>query len=173
MPGKISKVFHYVIYKIQDKSLTKYYRWLGANIGNDCSFIGSNISLSSEPYLITIGNHVRVSFDVAFVTHDGGTFVLRDKHPNVSIYGKIKVGDNVFIGARSIIMPNVTIGNNCIIAAGCIVTREVPDNTVVAGIPAKPICSIEEYYEKHKGQLMKVADYTFEKKKAILLDKLN
>jgi len=172
MPGKISRVFHYAIYKMQDKSLTKYYRWLGANIGKDCSFIGSNISLSSEPYLITIGNRVRVSFDVTFVTHDGGTFVLREKHPNVSIYGKIKVGNNVFIGARSIILPGVTIGSNCIIAAGSIVTKSVSDNTVVAGVPARPICSIEEYYEKHKGQLMEIADFSFERKKEVLLEKL-
>ena len=65
MAGKLSRMIHYSLYKIQDKSLTKYYRWLGANIGNECSFIGNNISLSSEPYLITIGNHVRISFDVA------------------------------------------------------------------------------------------------------------
>lgn len=169
--GKLNKTIHYIIYKLMDSSLTKYYRWLGANIGDDCSFIGSNISLSSEPYLISIGNHVRVSFDVAFVTHDGGTFVLRDKYPNVSIYGKITVGDNVFVGARSIIMPNVRIGNNCIIAAGSIVTKDVPNNSVIAGTPARIICTIEEYEEKHKSELLSIADYPFDKKRTILLDK--
>lgn len=159
----------YYIYSVKkDPSLSMYYRHLGANIGNDCSFIGRNISLSSEPYLITIGDHVRVSFDVAFVTHDGGTHVLRKKYPNGSIYVKINIGNNVFIEARSIIMPNISIGNNCIIGAGSVVTKSVSDNTVVAGIPAKKICTYEEYEKKHKDQLLFVADFPFEKKRDIL-----
>lgn len=75
-----------------------------------------------------------MSFDVAFVTHDGGTHILRKEIPNASLYGTITVGNNVFIGARAIIMPNVKIGNNCIIGAGSIVTKDVEDGTIVAGI---------------------------------------
>ena len=154
-----------------DKSLTTYYRYLGASIGNNCSFVGKNISLSSEPYLITIGNNVRVSFDVAFVTHDGGTHVLRSKIPNVSIYGKITVGNNVFIGARTIIMPNVTIGNNCIIAAGSVVTKDVKDGEIVGGVPSKIIGNVDEYFKKHKDDFLMIADYSYRKKKKVLMEK--
>ena len=146
----LKKNFLYFIESRKDPSLSSYYRKLGANIGENCSFIGRNISLSSEPYLISIGNNVRVSFDVVFVTHDGGTFVLRREQPNVSLYGKIDVGNNVFIGARSIILPNVKIGNNCIIAAGSVVTRDVKDGMIVGGVPAKVISNINDYKEKHK-----------------------
>ena len=166
----LKKNFLYFIESRKDPSLSSYYRTLGANIGENCSFIGRNISLSSEPYLISIGNNVRVSFDVVFITHDGGTFVLRREQPNVSLYGKIDVGNNVFIGARSIILPNVKIGNNCIIAAGSVVTRDVKDGMIVGGVPAKVISNINDYKEKHKDELLPIADYSFDKKKNILKD---
>lgn len=163
------KIIYYVESR-KDPSLSSYYRRFGVNIGKDCSFIGTNISFSSEPYLITLGDRVRVSFDVAFVTHDGGTFVLRGKYPNASIYGKIIIGNNVFIGARSIILPNVKIGNNCIVAAGSVVTKDVPDGTIVGGIPARRISDIDEYEKKHKDDLMCIADFPYDEKKEILLN---
>lgn len=172
MFGFIKKTILYVIESRKDSSLSSYYRKLGANIGEGCSFVGRNISLSSEPYLITIGNDVRVSFDVAFVTHDGGTFVLRKKYPNASIYGKIVVGNNVFIGARSIIMPNVKIGDNCIVAAGSVVTKNVCDGCIVGGVPARVIGTVDEYEAKHKNELMFIADFPYRDKKEILENKL-
>ena len=164
----------YYCYSIRkDPSLTMYYRYKykDANIGRNCSFIGKNISFSSEPYLITLGNHVRVSFDVAFITHDGGTHILRKKYPNASIYGKIIVGNNVFIGARSIIMPGVTIGNNCIIAAGSVVTKDIKDGHIVGGVPAKLISLTNDYEKKHIDQLMYIADFPYQKKKEILMER--
>lgn len=164
----LSKCYGYFLCKI-DHSLTKYYRFLGVNIGKNCSFVGRNISVSSEPYLITIGDNVRISFDVCFVTHDGGTHVLRNKYPNSAIYGKIKVGNNVFIGVRSIIMPGVVIEDNCIIGAGSIVTKKCESNGVYAGVPAKRICSIEEYESKNKDFLIPICNYNYKNKKRILL----
>lgn len=165
MKDYIKDLIFWIVKGRWDSSLTLWYRRLGVNIGDGCSFVGRNISFSSEPYLVTLGNYVRVSFDVAFVTHDGGTFVLRREKPNVSLYGKIVVGNNVFIGARSIIMPNVTIGDNCIIAAGSVVTKNVKSGTIVGGVPAKYIGDIAEYAEKHKHELLPIADYSFFDKK--------
>lgn len=155
----------------KDSSKTLFYRRKGVNIGENCSFIGKNINFGSEPYLIEIGNNVRVSFDVVFITHDGATHVLRLKNPGVVTYGRIIVKDNVFIGARSIIMPNVTIGRNSVIGAGSIVTKDVEKNSVYAGNPAKRICSIEEYEKKNKHKFMNIAFYGKEEKKNILLKK--
>ena len=58
------------------------------------------------------------------------------------------MGDNVFVGAITTILPGVQIGNNVIIGAGSVVTRSIPDNMVAAGNPAKVICSLEDYKSK-------------------------
>ncbi len=67
-----------------------------------------------------------------------------------SFIGTIEIGDNVFIGARSIILYNVKIGNNCIIGAGSIVTKDIPDNSVAVGVPAKVIGKYEDIVKKYK-----------------------
>lgn len=156
----------------KDPSGTLYYKNIsgGVQIGKRCTFIGNNISFSSEPYLIRLGDDVRVSFDVAFVTHDGGTFVLRKEEPEICVYGPIIVGNNVFIGARSIIMPNITIGNNAIVGAGSIVTKNIPDGEIWAGVPARFICTVEQYKEKNKEKFSYIVNKPYDEKKEILLE---
>lgn len=156
-------------------TLDELYK-LGANIGKDVKFISpihQNI-FSTEPYLITIGDNTTISFDVVFCTHDGSTRVLRNLATNYEekqtvIYGKIKIGNNCFIGCRSIIMPGVTIGDNCIIGAGSIVTKDIPSNSVCAGQPCKFICSLEEYKEKHNKDFLYCVKMNKEEKKNYLL----
>ena len=129
----------------------KVYRKYGIRIGNDCS-IAYNVKFGSEPYLISIGDHVRITAGVEFITHDGGMWVVRNLRPEyekMDIISPIIIGNNVHIGRNATIMPGVRIGDNCIIACGAIVTKSVPDNTIVAGIPAKPIETIEEYIQKN------------------------
>lgn len=122
----------------------------GVKIGKNC-ILYNNINFGSEPYLISIGNHCTITADVTFITHDGGTWILRENKDFLgSKFGKIIISDNCFIGIRSIIMPNVTIGKNSVIGAGSIVTKSIPDNCVYAGNPASYICSYEEYKNKCK-----------------------
>lgn len=136
-----------------NNSKIKYARKLGVRIGDRCTLLG-RVEWGSEPYLIEIGDDVRITSGVCFVTHDGGVHVLRRNWdgnkaiPNIDVFGRIKVGNNVFIGIRSIIMPGVTIGNNVVIGAGSIVTKNIPSNTVACGVPAKPVRTLEEYAEK-------------------------
>ena len=120
--------------------------------------VATNVNFGSEPYLISIGNNVRISMNTQLITHDGGIWTLRKMGllEDADCFGKIEIGDNVNIGMNVIILPGVKIGNNCVIGAGAVVTKSVPNNTIVAGIPAKQIETIEEYYEKKKN----VCDYT-------------
>ncbi|MHC5185196.1 MAG: acyltransferase [Planctomycetota bacterium] len=121
-----------------------YARKIGVRCGEKCEFY--NAGFGSEPYLITLGNHVCVT-QAQFVTHDGGIFVFRDKYPDKEYFGPIKVGSNVFIGWGSIIMPGVTIGDNVVVGAGAVVTKDIPSNCVAVGVPAKPIKSIQQFHD--------------------------
>lgn len=121
----------------------------GMKVGEGFTCMGG-CSFGSEPYLITFERDVRLSANVTFVTHDGGTWAFRDKprYTDVIKYGRIYVGERTFIGCNVTILPGVKIGKRCVIGAGSVVTRDVPDETVVAGVPAKQIMTTEEYAEK-------------------------
>ena len=93
---------------------------------------------------------------------------LRD----ADIMGRIVVGNNVFIGADAIILPGVTIGNNCIIGCGAVVTRDIPDNSVAVGVPARVIETVDEYVQKNRDRFIHTYGMTAEEKKAYLLENL-
>lgn len=135
----------------------KLLRRSGALIGKN-SEIYADVSFGSEPYLIELGDNVRITSGCKLITHDGGVWVIRNlkKIKNADLFGKIKIGNNVHIGMNSIIMPNVSIGDNCIIGCGAIVTKNIPNNSIAVGVPARVIESIETYYEKNKDKY----DYT-------------
>ena len=118
----------------------------------------------SEPWCITLGNHVHITDEVKFITHDGGTLIYRHLVPDLEITKPITVGDYVYFGTRSMIMPGVNIGNNCIIAAGAIVTHDVPDNSVVAGVPARVIKTSDEYFDKIKQNSLHLGHLVYEEK---------
>jgi acetyltransferase-like isoleucine patch superfamily enzyme len=134
---------------LRDRNLLRSYVRAGLKLGHDVRVIGKP-DFGSEPYLIEIGNHVTVSSNVTFITHDGATWVFRHLPPYLGLqrFGRIVIGDNCFIGASAIIMPDVSIGSNSVVGAGAVVTRSVPANSVVAGVPARRICSYEEYVER-------------------------
>ena len=119
-------------------------------IGDNCIFQSRNFPM--DPKCLKLHNNITVAAHVHFVTHDAIRHVLfykYNKRFGINL-GCIEVMDNVFIGLGAIIMPNVRIGEKCIIAAGSVVTKDVPSNSVVAGVPAKKICSFDEYVAKRK-----------------------
>lgn len=151
-----------------------YWRSKGATIGKDCEIYSSAV-LGSEAYLVSIGDHVRINSNVVFVTHDGGVWVLRNMDAelkNADIFGKIRVGNNVHIGTGAVVMPGVTVGNNCIIGVGAVVTRDIPDNSIAVGIPARVIKTVDEYLEQHRAELFFTKNMTSDEKKAFLLKNL-
>lgn len=129
-----------------------FRRYYGVKIGLNSRFTGKDVSFGSEPFLVEIGDNVTVTHGVRFQTHDGGVGVFRKEYPGLNVFGKIKIGNNVFIGEEAMIMYGVTIGDNVVIGAKSLVTRDIPSNSVAVGIPAKVVKSLDEY---KKSSLMK------------------
>lgn len=118
----------------------------GLVVGSDFQMEkGCNID-ANFPWLIEIGNNVTFASNVCLLAHDGST----KKLVGYSKVGKVSVGDNVFIGYGSIVMPNVRIGDGCVVGANSVVTRSLPNGVVAAGSPAKVLMTVEEFEERTK-----------------------
>ena len=117
-----------------------------------------------DPKLVKIHNNVVIAANVYLVTHDAIRHVLinkNNKHYQMNL-GPIEIMDNVFIGLGSIILPNVRIGKNVIIGAGSLVTNDIPDNSVFAGVPAKKICNFDEVENKREELTNKYQNYDYD-----------
>jgi len=123
----------------------RYARFLGVQIGVGCDI--QDVSFGSEPYLIKIGDHVQITKGVKIFTHGAG-WVLRGKFPKIDFFGKVSIGNNVYIGNNSLILPGVTIGDNVIIAAGAVVTKSIGHNSIVGGNPARILGSVDDFEAK-------------------------
>lgn len=127
-------------------------RAYGMSIGEKCVIAGDAEFEEAWATHIRIGNEVTIARGARFISHDASTW----RELGASKVGIIEIGDRTFIGAYSIIMPNVRIGSDVVVGSGSVVTRDVPDGTVVAGNPARKICMTAEYHEKTKNKLSKV-----------------
>lgn len=165
-----------IVNKIKrNRDSIKYWKNKGVLIGEDC-VINSSAEFGTEPYLVKLGNHVRINAGVQFVTHDGGCWVLRkigsmEDKENIDLFGSISIGSNVHIGTNAIIMPNVKIGSNCIIGCGAVVTHDIPDNFIVGGVPARIIENVQEYENKHVDDFMFIKGFSQDEKRKILITK--
>lgn len=163
----IKKFIYLIAKKLNNRSRLWYLRRTGVHIGNDCRLYSAEFG--SEPYLVSLGNHVTVSRDALFITHDGGVWILRNLDATIDYIRPIIVEDNVFIGARAIILPGVIIGRDSIVAAGAIVTKSVPSGSIVGGTPARILSTREEYKRKlDLGNAIK--QYSSHDKRQVLLD---
>lgn len=136
--GKLLNRFYKILLELigSKKKRLKYLRAKGLKIGNNCEI--HTMAFSTEPYLIEIGNHVRIASGTQFITHDGSVMCFREELKG-GIFGKIKIGNNCFIGINCIILLNTTIGDNCIVGAGSVVRGHFPENSVIVGNPARII----------------------------------
>lgn len=122
-----------------------YARRIGVIVGKGCRIYRADFG--SEPFLVRIGDRVTVTAGVRFVTHDGAMCLVVDERGRRFRFAPISVGDNVFLGVNSTILPGVCIGNNCIVGAGAVVTKSVPDNSVVVGVPGRVIGRFDEFFK--------------------------
>ncbi|MDB8558407.1 acyltransferase [Turicibacter sanguinis] len=121
----------------------------------DC--ISKGMVIGENCNLIQIGNNVTIAPQAYLLAHDASTKKLL----GYTKIGLISIRDNVFIGARALILPGVTIGKNSIVAAGAVVTKDVPESVIVAGNPAKIIMTLDEYREKQNLLLEKRPVFTY------------
>ncbi|MGL4731217.1 MAG: DapH/DapD/GlmU-related protein [Clostridium sp.] len=151
-----------VVYKNRASSETyiNYLRKKGMSIGeNTTIFAPRNVTIDeTRPWLIEIGNNVNITENVTILTHGYDLAVIMNKYGDLyGSSGKVKIGNNVFIGIKSTILKGVTIGDNVIIGANSLVNKDIPNDVVVAGNPARIIMTLDEYKEKRKKEYINEA----------------
>jgi maltose O-acetyltransferase len=110
----------------------------GDIIGGAESYVGHRTSIQvSDGYHVKIGSRTRISHNVRMYTTSTETDQDFTQRPLRSFFGNIEIGDGVWIGANTVILPGISIGSNVAIGAGSVVTKDIPANTVYAGVPAR------------------------------------
>lgn len=143
----IKRIINRILGRQKPLNSIDMYRKRGVKIGSNVDIINSMIDYSFS-YLITIGNNVTIT-NATILTHDAST----KKFIGYSKVGRVTIGDDVFIGYGSIILPDTKIGNKVIVGAGTVVAKDVPDNVVIVGNPWRVICTFDEYMEKNRNNL--------------------
>lgn len=166
----VKTLYDYILFFVFGS--VRFARTKGVAIGNNCRVYIKN--WGSEPFLVELGNDVTITSGVKFITHDGSTCLIKNSdNYRYQKYGKIIVGNNVFIGVNTILLPGVSVGSNVIIGAGSLVNKNLESNYVYAGVPAKKIMSFTDYHKKisescsNNEELKNISDYQSRVFKAI------
>jgi acetyltransferase-like isoleucine patch superfamily enzyme len=133
----------------RDRQHVESWRRLGVTIGEGCRIYARD--LPTEPWLLVIGNDVGIAGGVKFLTHDGIAMYLRRDRPMAQKFGTIIIGDRCFIGENTILLPGTRIGQDVIVGAGSVVRGTIPDNSVVAGNPARVVGRASLLLERAKA----------------------
>lgn len=123
----------------------------GMVVGRKCSIQEGVIFDESYCWLISLGDNVTLAPFTYLLAHDASMI----KHLGYARIGRVKIEDGVFVGARTVILPGVTIGRNSIIGAGSIVTRSIPSDVVAAGNPARVVCDLAAFISRHREAMEK------------------
>ena len=152
-----------VVWKAKPSLYTEFLRKKGVIVGENVHFAALGTSAQplidlTRPSLVEIGDNVYINENFTLFTHDyvSKNFVeLYDEFLPSS--GRVKIGSNVSFGAHVMVLKGVEIGDNCFIAAGSLVTKDIPANSIAAGRPAKAICTMEQYFLRRKGECVQEA----------------
>jgi len=119
--------------------------------------------------MINIGDDCHITNGVNFLTHDGAVLLFRHETPDLEYIAPIILGDRVYVGVNATFLPGVTVGDDCIIGAGAIVTKDIPTGSVAVGCPARVIKTTADYYRHAKEKSVHVGNLTDKAKKEKLL----
>lgn len=133
-------------------------RHLGMTIGDDVLLPASTWIDTSHCFLITIGDHVGFGEECLILAHDA----QMDESLDAARIGRVIIHPSCHIGARTVILPGVEIGPRTIVGANSVVAKSLPPDSVCAGNPARIICSLDEYLEKHRGQIATSPRFQYE-----------
>lgn len=142
-------LLHDLKYRLRGELSTEQLIAQGMKVGKNFERLNNVLIDDSHAWLIEIGDNVTLAPRVHILAHDAST----KKFLGYTKIGRVTIGNNVFVGAETVILPGVTIGNNVIIGANSTVTHDIPDNTVVVGCPARVLCSLDEYLNKEKARM--------------------
>lgn len=140
---------HTIWQNLYDAAYIEICKKRGLIVGKDVVFISAP-AFGSEPYLIEIGDRTKITAGATFINHDGAMYTIRgmEKYKDARNFARIKLGENCFVGNNCIFLPGSQMGDYCILGAGSVLNSSMPDHSVYAGVPAKFICTIEEYGDK-------------------------
>ncbi len=165
----IRKLVRDFIFRLRGEVTTEELINRGLIVGDNFKRLNHVIIDDSHSWLIEIGDNVTLAPNVHILAHDASTHAFL----GFTKIGRVTIGNNVFIGAGSIILPGVTIGNNVIIGANSTVTHDIPNRVVVAGSPVRVLSTLDQYLEKEKARMKisPVYDESYTMRKNITLEK--
>lgn len=144
-----------LVYRLRGEYTTEQLVKLGMKVGENFERLNGVILDPSHCWLIEIGKNVTIAPRVHVLCHDAST----KKFLGYTKIGRVSIGDNVFIGAETVVLPGVNIGSNVVIGANSTVTHDIPDNSVAFGTPAKVYSSLDQYVEKERERMSKSPQY--------------
>lgn len=140
--------------------LVRHLRSKGVKVGDGVVFRDAkSVTIDlTRPSLVEIGNNVDINVNFTIMTHDFASGVFLNKYNElINSSGRVKLGNNIYIGRDVTILKGVSIGDNCVIGLGSVVTSDIPSDSVAVGSPARVICTIDEYFSRRKGRCLEEA----------------
>lgn len=144
-----------LLYRLRGEYTTEKLISMGMKVGKNFNRLHGVVLDPGHCWLIEIGDNVTIAPRVHILCHDAST----KQFLGYTKIGRVNIGDNVFIGAESVILPGVTIGRNVIIGANSTVTHDIPENSVAVGSPARVISTLDAYLEKERNRMKSAPCY--------------
>lgn len=142
----LKKILKKIIYRIRGEYTIEQLKEMGLRVGKN---FNPQLGFELDPshcWLIEIGDNVTFGPHVQVLAHDASMYNAL----GYTKIGRVCIGNDVFIGAGSVILPDVKIGDNSIVGAGSVITKDIPSNVVCGGNPARVISTMDDFIEKNR-----------------------